>query len=167
MTDFRFIATACAVLVLSGCGTSGKGPSQATSIPTLPPTSTGFSSTQPLSIHLAYLRARSYTPDIRLTIRLPRHHDLYVVHSVCTGSADGHCQAVDAFVDGQRAPIFHSEYSAVQSLKPITGGFEVIAQSYKQGDPLCCPSGGTVTDRYVWSGGALTEHGSLPKQPSG
>jgi hypothetical protein len=61
----------------------------------------------------------------------------------------------------------HQDYSAVQSLRRVPGGFEVIAQSYQQGDPLCCPSGPTVTDRYLWNSHHLVERGVLPKPPSG
>src|SRR5437588_10045193 len=96
-----------AILLVSGCGSNATGPSPMPTKPTTPSTPTGFSSDQPLSIHLAYLRARSYTPDTRLSISLSGGHRLFAIHSICTGSADGHCQAVDAFLDGQRAPLVH------------------------------------------------------------
>lgn len=156
-----------ATVLLTGCssrGTASSAPPTATHVP--PSTPVTFTS-DTSSIHLAYLRARSYTPDRHLSIHLAGGHTLFAVHSVCTGSADGHCQAIDAFLDGRRAPILDRQYSAVQAMRSIQNGFLVVAQSYRTGDPLCCPSGPTVQNRYIWNGATLIERGPLPHEPSG
>jgi hypothetical protein len=131
-----------------------------------PPTATppARASTADLRTHLAYLHARSLSPHRHFSVTLSGGHVLYVVHSLCTGSADGHCQAVDAFLDAQVVPLFDHHYASVAKLVPIPGGFTVTAQSYRASDPLCCPSGPTVTDRLVWNGRTLKRSGASQGQ---
>lgn len=153
--------------LVAGCSSSaGRPPATVTRVTPPTPTASGFGLGS-LAAHLAYLRARSYTPDTRVVVPLQNGSRLYAIHSVCTGSADGHCQAVDAFIGSRATPILHREYAAVQSLTGLDNGFTVVARSYARGDPLCCPSGATVTDRYVWTGSALRESGPTPQPPSG
>jgi hypothetical protein len=152
-------------LELSGCGRSPHTSAPRTPVRlAIPATPTGFSHSV-LSIHLAYLRARSFTPDRHFAVPLAGRHTLYVMHSICSGSSDGHCQEVDAFLDGQRDPLLDQQYAAVQRLGPTPNGFRLTVQSFLPSDPLCCPSGPMVTDTYTWNGHALARHGPPPGQP--
>jgi hypothetical protein len=118
-----------------------------------------------MQLHLAYLQARELTPDRRLVVPLGRGNTLYVFHSVCSGSADGHCGEVDAFFDAGRDPVFDHQYPTMQRMEAIPGGFSITARSFKTTDPLCCPSGPTVTDRYAWHGGKLSRRGASQNEP--
>jgi hypothetical protein len=155
MTRFPLFLLALLPLLLGACALGGGSAS---------PTATPQVSAADLHTHLAYLHARSLTPDRHFAVPLNGGHVLYVVHSLCSGSADGHCQTVDAFLDGKVTPLFDRQYASVAKLTPIPNGFSVTAQSYRASDPLCCPSGPTVTDRAVWNGTSLKGTGASQSQ---
>lgn len=90
---------------------------------------------------------------------LPEASVLLVFHSVCTGSADGYCQAIDAFLNAQTRPVWHKSYFNILRLRATPRGFTVKASSYAPNDPLCCPSQPPVTDTYTWTGGGMHESG--------
>lgn len=92
---------------------------------------------------------------------------LIIFHSICTGSVDGHCQAVDVFRGSSQTPIWHRQYAGVLDIKAVTNGFAVRAVSYGAQDPLCCPSLPAVTDTFTWTGAGFRESGPLPKPPTG
>ncbi|MGH2443945.1 MAG: hypothetical protein ACRDFX_12390, partial [Chloroflexota bacterium] len=102
------------------------------------------------------LEAGSYTPDKHLSVDLASGARLYVFHSVCTGSADGKCQAIDVFKGGSPTVIWHRQFAQVLALTPAYHGFRVKSERYRPQDPLCCPSLPPVTTVYTWNGNALT-----------
>jgi hypothetical protein len=90
---------------------------------------------------------------------------LVIFHSLCTGSADGHCQAVDVFHDRAPKAIWHRQYIGVKAIHVRSNGFSVEAYNYGPQDPLCCPSLPPVTDTYKWTGSGFREFGPTPHQP--
>jgi hypothetical protein len=114
---------------------------------------------------IAILRSLQFTPDKHVLVRAEGGVTLYVFHSVCTGSADGHCQAIHVFRGGERSPVWHRDYVDVLGMQPAPDGFVVRAADYSPGDPLCCPSGGPVTDTYRWTEHGFRESGRLPRAP--
>lgn len=117
-----------------------------------------------LASDIAFLRRQSYTADYHVDV-VAGGTVFHVFHSVCTGSADGHCQAVDVFRDSKRHPVWHKQYIGVQRIRPSPKGFIVIADSYAPQDPLCCPSRPRVKDVYGWNGSRFVESGPLPDGP--
>jgi hypothetical protein len=83
---------------------------------------------------------------------LPSGQRLVVIHSVCTGSADGHCQAIAVFRGSDPRPVWTGHYSGVTAFAAYAGGFSVTSVQYAPSDPLCCPSRPPVTQRYRWNG---------------
>jgi len=113
------------------------------------------------------LRRDSYTVDQHLTAIMQDATVLVIFHSVCTGSADGHCQSIDVFRNQEQKPIWHKQYVGVLQLRARPAGFTVKAVSYGPQDPLCCPTLPPVSDTYIWTGHGLRESGPLPGAPSG
>jgi hypothetical protein len=113
------------------------------------------------------LLSRSYSADYHLFSRIKDGSTLIIIHSICTGSADGHCQAVDVFRASGPRPVWHRQYIGVLAMHAVPGGFSVTAPSYAPQDPLCCPTLPAVTDVYTWKGSGLHESGPLPRLPAG
>ena len=109
----------------------------------------------PVASNISVLRSMGLVATTRITARGPDGTALYVYRSVCRGSADGHCQAVDAFRPGRRTPVWHHQYLQVVSIRRTRGGFSVTADRYRPQDPLCCPSLPPSTETFLWRGGAL------------
>jgi len=101
------------------------------------------------------LRADGYTVAARLTARGADGSLLYVYRAVCSGSADGHCQAVYAFVGGRSRPVWRHQYVNIRSVRLVAGGFAVTSDRFRPSDPLCCPSLSPQTRTYVWTGGRI------------
>lgn len=101
------------------------------------------------------LAAESYTADSYVAAHLSDGASLYVFHSLCTGSADGHCQSIDAFRGKSKRPIWHRAYTGVVTLKPAQDGFSVKVTNYAPSDPLCCPSRPPTLTVYAWNGSQL------------
>jgi hypothetical protein len=171
-TPPRTLRVAVAVLctiILTACGsgsTSGP-PSTATAVPALSPSAAGARESGAVAGYASDLRKSGFTPDYHITVPVQGGETLYVFHSLCTGSADGHCHSVDVFTGAGRKPVWHKDYVGVFGLQPAKDGFQVRATSYARGDKLCCPSELPVIDTYTWNGHAFTESGPLPKAPSG
>jgi hypothetical protein len=142
-----------AVTLLAACGTSTSSQATSTAAPanTVPAADARADG--------ALLLRRSYSPDYHLEVPIGASGTLLVFHSVCTGSADGHCQAVDAF-EGTR-PVWHREYQDVLRVAPAANGFIVRSATYKASDPLCCPSGGESTESFVWRAGHVVRLGAI------
>lgn len=102
------------------------------------------------------LAARSYTADRTLQETMPDGTHLYIVHSICTGSADGHCQAIDVFTARSNRPIWHRSYLTVESIRLLPHGFSVRSASYAPRDPLCCPNRPPIVTTYTWTGKGFT-----------
>ena len=110
------------------------------------------------------LLAAGYTVSYRVTAFGLNGAPLYVYRSVCTGSADGHCQKV-FFFDGTRylGTDTLNDSAAINSVS--NAGAQTIAVTYANyapNDPLCCPSGKPVTITYYWNGTKLTPSGTPP-----
>lgn len=147
---YRSIAAlATLALVSTGCGRGSPrtSPAAGTSLPRVPSTSIAD-----IRRDDAYLLRRSYTPKSHVRSALPTGTALDIIISVCTGSADGHCQAVDVFASGDTRPLWHRQYVDVTKLVAVPGGFAVTSARYGPHDPLCCPSGRPLTNTYRWSG---------------
>lgn len=146
-------------LLLAGCAGSS-----APVVPSPRPAITGV--TQPagptavIRRDAQTLRAESYTSDYHTGARMPDGTILLIFHSLCTGSTDGHCQAVDVFTDDRVRPLWHHEYAGVLSIHTLRTGFSVRAVTYAPHDPLCCPSLPPMTDVYTWTGSGFNDRGS-------
>ncbi len=149
-------------LILTGCGSGSQraSPAAGTSIPRVPSTSIAD-----VRRDDAYLLRRSYTPKSHVRSALPAGTPLDIIISVCTGSADGHCQAVDVFASGDTRPLWHRQYVDVTKLVAVPGGFAVTSARYGPQDPLCCPSGRPLTNTYRWSGHRFDRSGPSPSVP--
>jgi hypothetical protein len=146
--------------VTSGCG-AGTATPTATSL-----SNQGYSATAAIvSADTVYLHAQLFTVDSHIVSRLQDGALLYIFHSICAGSADGHCQAVAVFRGSARKPIWLHQYVGVRGMRPTPLGFAITAVSYASQDPLCCPSLPDVTDTYTWDGVRFVERGPLPHQP--
>src|SRR5450759_3882564 len=98
------------------------------------------------------LRASSYTPEGYVVSHTQGGAKILVFHTVCTGSADGHCQAIQVFRPQDPSPIWVGHYAGVQSFRPSLNGFTVTSVQYAASDPLCCPSLHPITREYRWNG---------------
>lgn len=87
---------------------------------------------------------------------------LDVYHSLCAGSADGHCQSVDVFLPNKSHAVWHAQYTGVRSLRATTGGFILVVDRYRPTDPLCCPSLSPKQVRYVWESGGIRKAATSP-----
>lgn len=156
-------ARTCIALVLATALTScadssgsGRDPANRASSATPNPTSEHIRvATGPVRADIRRLAADSYTADVHIATRLRDGTMLYVFHSVCTGSADGHCQAVDAFRDRSVNAAWHRSYTGVVELRPADDGFSVKVVDYAPSDPLCCPSRPPVVTVYTWNGSRI------------
>lgn len=146
---------------ISGCG--GTGSATSSSAPS--PTRASRPGSAVIATDAAYLRSQSLTVDSHIVSQLRNRTPLYVFHGVCTGSADGHCQAVAVFVGGGQKPTWLRQYVGVRGMSPVSLGFSITAVSYASQDPLCCPSLPDVTDTYTWDGTHFVERGPLPHKP--
>jgi len=150
------------MLFLTGCGSGSQraSPAAGTSTPQAP--AVGIADVRRDD---AYLLRRSYTPKSHVRSALPAGTPLVIIISVCTGSADGHCQAVDVFASGDTRPLWHQQYLDVTKLVAVPGGFAVTSARYGPQDPLCCPSGRPLTNTYRWSGHGFDRSGPSPSVP--
>ena len=96
---------------------------------------------------------------------MPDGTQLIIFHSVCSGSADGDCQAVDVFQAGKLRAIWHKQYATTLAVHALPDGFSVKAVTYAPSDPLCCSSLPPVVDVYRWKRSHFVESGPLPKDP--
>jgi hypothetical protein len=148
---------------LAGCGASPSS-SPATAIPTASqapsaiPTSTsgGGPIASTATRDRKWLLASSYTPDKYEVSQIEGKITILVFHSVCTGSADGHCQAIQVFRTGDSSPLWIGHYAGVTSFHASPGGFTVTSVRYASSDPLCCPSLPPETREYKWNGKTFT-----------
>lgn len=153
-------------LALAGCTAASTpvAPSPRATSATLTPTENPAAIIQ-RDIHT--LRKESYSADYHTGARMPDGTVLLIFHSLCTGSTDGHCQAIDVFENARPRPLWHHAYAGVLSIHTLRNGFSVRAVNYAPHDPLCCPSLPPVTDSFTWTGSGFTEHGVPPASPGG
>jgi hypothetical protein len=158
----RLLLTFVLIPICVGCGGS------ATSTPAPTPASSAGTDAQQHVIATrdrTLLRRQGFSVDTTVIQSLADGSTLYVLHSICAGSADGHCQAVHAFRGDAPNVVWHSQYIGVRALRAVPNGFSVTAASYAAQDPLCCPSLPDVTDLYAWNGSGFDERGPLPHSP--
>ncbi len=156
----RFPLAGCIlVLALTSCGV-GHSSTPATAVATeteprsaIPTPTTG---TESITVAAArdrkWLLAASYTPDRYEVSQILGGTRILVFHSVCTGSADGHCQAIQVFRAVDSKPVWVGHYAGVKSFRATAGGFSVTSVQYASSDPLCCPSLPPETRDYQWNG---------------
>src|ERR1700730_16727302 len=82
------VTTFCA-----GCGSSGSAPA----ITPQPTANGGVHKHLIADRDTGLLSRQGYSVNTTLTTALPDGTVLYIFRSICTGSADGHCQSVDVF----------------------------------------------------------------------
>lgn len=111
------------------------------------------------------LQAASYSADYHTGARMPDGTILLIFHSLCTGSTDGHCQAVDVFENSRPRPLWQHAYAGVLSIHTLRSGFSVRAVRYAPHDPLCCPSLPPITHVYLWTGSGFAERGLARSSP--
>ncbi len=145
--------------LLTGCGRSSASPSvssQATASSTQRPVRADVSASRVVQLDQRRLRAASYTPVEHITSRIAGNVAITIFHTVCAGSADGHCQAVQVFRGSDPTPIWTGHYAGVTALRATRNGFSVTSVRYAASDPLCCPSLKPLTETYLWNGKKFT-----------
>ncbi|ONH33479.1 hypothetical protein BL253_01460 [Pseudofrankia asymbiotica] len=109
----------------------------------------------------AVVRASGYTPTD--TSGYDPDRTLSVILGMLATSADGHPQRAFLFHDGR--------YVATDAALPsATVGWiwstdDTVAlqyQLYRPDDPMCCPTAGAATVRFVWAGSAVAPIDPLP-----
>lgn len=161
MPDFRptpFIALPLLTALLAACASSS---------PRTSPPATATPPASSLAHFVRILASDNYTVSHSTQGTMPDGTHLYVFSSVCTGSADGHCGAVDVFQSTSIRPLWHHQYMNVPIVRMLSHGFSVQVATYAPNDPLCCPSLPAVTDTYTWNGHGFNESGPLPHAPGG
>lgn len=151
------------VLALTGCD-PGHSSAPATAVATATKHRSAISTPmrRPESLAAAvardrkWLLASSYSPDRYTVSQISAGTRILVFHSVCTGSADGHCQAIQVFRVGDSKPLWVGHYAGVKSFRASPGGFTVTSVQYASSDPLCCPSLPPETRDYQWDGKTFT-----------
>ena len=143
-------------LVLTGCGSTV---STSLAHPTViaVPTNVSQVESEVIVADTRRLATQQYSVDHHVVGLLSNGIPFYVFHSVCTGSADGHCQAVDVFLGRERTARWHRQFAGVSALMATAGGFSLRLTDYLPTDPLCCPSGATRIYTYRWNGTAFAE----------
>ncbi|MEU6264256.1 LppP/LprE family lipoprotein [Saccharopolyspora shandongensis] len=144
--------------LLVGCGAPPSAPADQ-----LAPTASSTRTTaQPapapdpfdLAAALALIEGQGFTPDPpegRLS------GPIRAIHAICTGSANGRCQAV-FFFDGQQL-VHRVDVGLVNILSQDGRAVRVEFPVYAAGDPSCCPSG-TPTQHTI-----TVQNGRLDAQP--
>lgn len=160
-TRTRGVGLALAIMVgMTGCARSASPTSRAVSTPRPKPAASAI-----IVRDERTLLAASYTVHYHSVAKMRDGTVLLIFHSVCTGSADGHCQAIDIFKGDGTRPILQTTYTGVLAIATLPDGFSVKAVSYAPRDPLCCPSLPPVTDIYAWMGKGFVERGPRPRSP--
>ncbi|HEX6506313.1 MAG TPA: hypothetical protein VF221_01660 [Chloroflexota bacterium] len=146
--------------VLAGCGQrSGATPSStATAVSSTTPAQTGSSVAATVIAHdKTTLKHLAFTADRYAISTSSDGTPIIVFHSICTGSTDGHCQAVQVFRGTDSNPAWIGHYAGVTSFRAMPNGFSVTSVQYAKSDPLCCPSLPPTTMEYHWSGRRFTQ----------
>jgi hypothetical protein len=148
---------------LGGCGAAHSSTSTTvtpSAVPTSPATAAGVNVVDSIAATAARDRKRllasSYTPERYEVSQIEGGTRILVFHSVCTGSADGHCQAIQVFRGEDPSPVWVGHYAGVTSFHASLGGFSVTSVRYAASDPLCCPSLPPETRDYRWNGKTFT-----------
>lgn len=86
---------------------------------------------------------------------------LHVIHASSTTGADSPGDWYFFFVGGKAVgQRYFTRASSADAVDDVT--FAVSYLVFRQGDPHCCPSGGTSTVRFRWQGGQLTALDAMP-----
>ncbi|MER7079189.1 LppP/LprE lipoprotein [Saccharopolyspora kobensis] len=123
-------------VLLVGCGQAAE-PEKAAPPPPAPATSQPVVESFDLAAALAQIEAAGYTPT-------PPDGELAgpvrVIQAMCTGSANGRCQAL-FFFDGQRLAQQTGDIGMMRILSQDGTAVRVEFPVYNADDPGCCPSG--------------------------
>lgn len=93
---------------------------------------------------------------------------LQVILGTCTGSADGRCEKAFFYYGHTLVGVDTAEPDLT-----VTIAWEraaIVALQYpqfRQQDPMCCPSGDTVTVQFAWNGHAVSPTSPLPSPING
>ncbi|MDA3628677.1 LppP/LprE family lipoprotein [Saccharopolyspora oryzae] len=135
------------VVLLAGCG---QAPEPAPPAPTTQAPSTKEAEEFDLAAAMAEIEADGFTPT-------PPEGELAgpvrAIHAMCTGSANGRCQAV-FFFDGQRLAQ-KMEVGLVSIVSQDGTAVRVEFPVYNADDPGCCPSGTPTRHTIRLVGGQL------------
>ena len=86
---------------------------------------------------------------------------LHVIHASATSGADSPGDWYFFFVGGKAVgQRYFSRASSADAVDNVT--FAVNYLVFRQGDPHCCPSGGSSTVRFRWEGSQLTALDPMP-----
>jgi hypothetical protein len=86
---------------------------------------------------------------------------LHVIHASSTTGADSPGDWYFFFVGGKAVgQRYFTRASSADAVDDVT--FAVSYLVFRQGDPHCCPSGGSSTVRFRWQGGQLTALDAMP-----
>jgi hypothetical protein len=104
-----------------------------------------------LGAAIATVKAADYTPFV--TTGFDANRALSVIIGMATGSADGHPQQAFFFHNGHYVGVDTGQPSASEDWVWSTDTTVALQyQLYRPGDPMCCPTGGASTVRFVWNG---------------
>ena len=107
------------------------------------------------------MRSKGYTPDPTTSWDLP--HQLSVILATAAGTADGYEQAAFFFYNGR--------YLGTDAIAPSAGISDawqddttvaLSYQLYNATDPMCCPTAGSATVRFHWTGTQLIPLDPIP-----
>lgn len=98
-----------------------------------------------------------YSPVSEFSAVMPDGAVLRSYTSLCKGSADGHCQAVDVFVGAGVHRVLHRSYTTVQSVQARSGQIVITSRGFAPSDPLCCPTGHSKIEVWKWVGNKLVK----------
>lgn len=131
-------------------------PSPARSSPTAVPT--------PVSMQ-ALLASKGFTPaGDPVATDDGQGGRLAAVKGICQGSADGYCQQVFFFDNGQYlgTDTLGTSFGIISVAAAGAARISVTYAHYAPEDPLCCPSLLPVTITYTWTGSGLQPSGTPP-----
>ncbi|WP_045876417.1 LppP/LprE family lipoprotein [Pseudofrankia sp. DC12] len=114
-----------------------------------------------LNLAVGAVKAAGYTPAD--TSGYDASRSLSVIIGILTGSADGHPQQAFLFHDGRYVGVDAGVPSASTSWVWSTNDTVALQyQLYRPDDPMCCPTAGATTVRFVWNGTTVKPVDPLP-----
>jgi LppP/LprE lipoprotein/zinc ribbon protein len=93
---------------------------------------------------------------------------LQVILGTCTGSADGRCEKAFFYYGHTLVGVDTAEPDlAVTIAWERTALVALQYPQFRQQDPMCCPSGNTVTIQFAWDGHVVSPTSPLPSPING
>ena len=134
-----------------------------TTVPPTPPTTVPPARTNAVAAAVQVVQGRGYTPLATDDFSNAPPDALHVIVASATNSTNTHTQQAFFFVQGRFVRTDLNNASA--TIKVAWRSAATIALSYaiyKPGEPICCPTGGSMIVRYEWTGTKLVALDPIP-----